>query len=221
MAPIVVKSTSTLFVVGTDTGVGKTVVAALLGRAAAGRGRVRYWKPVQTGAESDTREVERLAAGCALEFAEPAYRFELPASPHEAAAAEGTTIRMERLDARLDGLLATPGTLIVELAGGLLVPLEEGRLQIDWLASRRPPLVLVARSGLGTLNHTLLSIEALEARGLVPRALVLVGRPHPSNRATLERRTSLPVVEVPPFEPLDPAILDDWLAGHDLTFLLA
>lgn len=217
VTPITLQRASPLFVVGTDTGVGKTVVAALFARAAARRGRARYWKPVQTGSESDTREVERLCAGSGLELLDPTFCFELPASPHEAAAAAGSRIQMEVLDARLDEELAQAGALIVELAGGLMVPLEDDRLQIDWLASRRPPLVLVARSGLGTLNHTLLSFEALDARGLTPRALILVGTRHASNRATLARRTSVPVVELPLFSDLCPKALEDWLADHDLT----
>lgn len=210
-----------LFVVGTDTGVGKTVAAAILVRAAARTGAVRYWKPVQTGSESDTAEVRRLTADTDAEYSQPAYSLALPASPHEAAAAEGRQLSSSDLDRRLTSELELGGVLVVELAGGLAVPITEDFLQLDWLALRRPPLVLVARSCVGTLNHTLLSLEALETRGLTPRAILLVGPPHRSNRETLERRTRLVVIEVPPFEPLEPAALDTWLAGRDLDTLLA
>ncbi|MDP6407935.1 MAG: dethiobiotin synthase [Planctomycetota bacterium] len=208
-----------LFVVGTDTDIGKTVVAACLARAAANLGAAAYWKPVQTGEDDDTREVERLCAGCDVEFAEPLARFPLPASPHEAAAAAGEAVEPTRLAERLAELTGpeTAGALIVELAGGLLVPYDERTTQADWLAAERPPLVLVARSGLGTLNHTLLSVEALAARGLRPLALVLVGKPHASNRATLASRTGLEVLELPLLDPLGPAELADWLAGHELA----
>ena len=211
-----------LFVTGTDTGIGKTVVSALLVRAGRRLGTASYWKPVQTGDDSDTSEVTRL---CALQEAlpEPAYHFPLPASPHEAAQAVNATIDVAELRARYRKRLANRGgTVVCELAGGLLVPLTDEFTQLDWLALERPPLVLVARSGLGTLNHTLLSLEALRARHLRPRALFLVGEPHVSNRATLARLSAVAVYEVPPFENLadDPCEeLDRWLDAHDLREL--
>ena len=114
---------------------------------------------------------------------------------------------------------------MVELAGGLLVPYLAGPrpyTQADWLERARAPLVLVARSGLGTLNHTLLSLEALRRRGLEPRALFLVGEPHPSNReALLELGAPAWMLEVPPFAPLLPAALDRWLDAHPLEELFA
>ncbi|HVS08966.1 MAG TPA: dethiobiotin synthase [Planctomycetota bacterium] len=213
-----------LFVAGTDTGTGKTVVAALLARAAARRGAAAYWKPVQTGRESDTREAARLAGVDARGWPQPTYAFALAASPHEAAAAENAAIDVARLDAALEEHLRAleSGTLVVELAGGLLVPLTDELTQLDWLARHRPPLVLVARSGLGTLNHTLLSLEALRARHLEPRALFLVGAPHPSNRETLRRLGGIPrIFEVAPLRPLEPAALDDWLERADLSSLFA
>jgi dethiobiotin synthase len=209
-----------LFVAGTDTEIGKTVVAALLARAAARSGPSRYWKPVQTGAASDSDVVARLAGVRALE---PGYRFALEASPHAAARAEGRAIALARLDELLDEheRAASGGSLVVELAGGLLVPLDDELTELDWLARRRPALVLVAHSGLGTLNHTLLSLEALRHRHLEPRALFLVGPPHASNRATLAARAGVArLFEVPRFEPLEPAALDAWLDANDLAGVL-
>jgi len=216
-----------LFVVGTDTGVGKTVVSALLLRAARARGRAAYWKPVQTGDESDRDAVLSLAGAPDHEGLPCAWQFPLPASPHEAAAAAGQTIDPRRIHEGLRGLRRTlRGTrLIVELAGGLLVPYRsepELVTQADWLAEAAVPLVLVARSGLGTLNHTLLTLEALRARHLEPRALFLVGEPHASNRSTLARVAAVPrVLELPPLAPLDGAALDRWIAAHDLDEVLA
>lgn len=208
-----------LFVTGTDTGIGKTVVSALLLAAAARRGPAGYWKPVQTGSDSDTAEVARLAGRAPGELPEPAYAFPLPASPHEAARAAGSSVDVEHLRAVYRERLGDrTGTLVCELAGGLLVPLTDDVTQLDWLARDRPELVLVARSGLGTLNHTLLSLEALAARHLRPRALFLVGDPHPSNRATLARASGLPIFEVPRFDDLE-AGLAGWLDEHDLTDL--
>lgn len=218
-----VATSVTLFVVGTDTNVGKTVVSALLARAALERGSATYWKPVQTGTDSDTRTVEALVRaehGRTLRCTSPAYELALPASPHAAAADAGTRIDVERLRAQLATLRREDpdGALVVELAGGLLVPYDDEHTQADWLAAEALPIVLVARSGLGTLNHTLLTLEALAARHLRPRALFLVGAQHASNRATLEQRTRIAhIFEVPHFEPLDAAAIDGWVARHDLA----
>jgi dethiobiotin synthase len=205
-----------LVVVGTDTGVGKTVASAALVHAAAGRGPVGYWKPVQTGDDDDTTTVRALCEGLAVRFEAPAFAFPAPASPHEAAAAVGRSVDVQELDVRLAALHNQPGPTIVELAGGLHVPLTDDVLQADWLARHRPEVVLVARSGLGTLNHTQLTVEALSARGMRPKLLVLVGEPHRSNRETLARRTGLTVVELPQLEPLTPDSLGAWVATQDL-----
>lgn len=218
---------SALVVLGTDTGVGKTVVSALLLRAARAHGRAAYWKPVQTGPDSDRETVRVLAEASAHECLPNAWHFPLAASPHEAAAAAGQTIEPRRVSEGLRGLLRTlSGTrVVVELAGGLFVPYRsepELVTQADWLASAGVPLVLVARAGLGTLNHTLLTLEALRARHLEPRALFLVGPPHASNRRTLERVSGVArILELPPLEPLEPAALARWLETHDLAGLFA
>lgn len=216
-----------LFVVGTDTGIGKTVVSALLLRAALRRGRAAYWKPVQTGADDDSATVRALAEAPAHALLPKAWHFALAASPHEAAAHAGQSIEARTIAQGLAGLLRTlrDTRVVVELAGGLLVPyrLDPALVtQADWLAEARAPLVLVARSGLGTLNHTLLTLEALRARHLEPRALFLVGEPHASNRATLARVAGVPrLYELPRFASLTPAALEDWLAAHDLAEVLA
>lgn len=203
------------FVVGTDTGIGKTVVAAALCRAFARQGPTTYWKPVQTGDDSDTESVRELCRGALVSFLEPQHEFPLPASPHEAAADAGQAVDFAGLDERLEEELALApegGELVVELAGGLLVPYDETHTQADWLAVRRPRLVLVARSGLGTLNHTLLTLEALRARRLEVELLILVGEPHASNRETLAQRSGVgSVLELPELEPLDGAALEAWL----------
>lgn len=209
-----------LVVAGTDTNVGKTVVSALLARDAMRRGACVYWKPVQTGEESDTRTVVELANLAREQALVPLHHFARPASPHEAARAEHRAIDVDALERTFDEERATlgGGCLIAELAGGLLVPLDDRVTQLDLLARMAAPLVLVARSGVGTLNHTLLSLEALRARRLEPRALFLVGEPHESNRETLARLGNVArIFEVPRFEPLDGAALDRWLAHHDLA----
>jgi dethiobiotin synthetase len=196
-----------LVVCGTDTDVGKTVVSALVVQ---GLG-ARYWKPVQCGLEDggDSATVRRLL-GLGAEQAEPrilpeAYRYTHPVSPHWAGERAARPIDPDRL-----ALPAGAGPLVVETAGGLLVPLRRDLLQIEQIQRWGLPVLLVARSGLGTLNHTLLSVEALRQRRIPLLGLVLNGPPHPDNPATLEDLAAAPVLACLP--PL-PALTAEALAG--------
>jgi dethiobiotin synthetase len=186
-----------LVVCGTDTDVGKTVVSALLVQ---GLG-AHYWKPVQSGLEGggDTGRVQQLL-GLPPERVWPeAFRLTAPVSPHWSAERDGVSIDPARL-----ALPAWDGPLVVETAGGLLVPLRRDWLQIEQIAVWGLPVLLVARSGLGTLNHTLLSLEALERRAIPVLGLVLNGDPHPDNPRTLAALGRVPVLaELPPLDPLD------------------
>jgi adenosylmethionine-8-amino-7-oxononanoate aminotransferase len=162
-------------VTGTDTGVGKTLVSAALLEAlgAAGVPR-RYWKPVQTGSppDDDTAEVARLAGLSSEEVVPPAARLRLPASPYEAGLAEGVAVRLPR-----SLPVAPPDAVwVVEGAGGLLVPLSEHEVLADAFQDWGLPLIVVARPEVGTLNHTLLTLEAARRRGLAVLAVV-VSRP--------------------------------------------
>jgi len=211
------------FVVGTDTDVGKTVVSAALLLAAPDSWR--YWKPVQTGSDSDTQRVRELTELSDERFAQPLAHYALPASPHTAAAAEGARVPVEGLDGALTNERARGGVL-VELAGGLLVPYDDDTTQADWIAKhagkRGARIVLVARAGLGTLNHTLLTHEALMRRHVRVAALVLVGDPHAANRATLAQRLApLPVFELPRLERLDCAALLAWTHASGIRSLFA
>lgn len=151
-------------VTGTDTGLGKTVFAAALSHAVNGI----YWKPVQAGLEpTDTETVALLSGRPVLP---ESYRLKLAASPHRAAAAEGVTIEPARLT-----LPEIEAPLIVEGAGGLLVPLTEDTLYIDVFARWNAPLILCARTSLGTINHTLLSLEAIRARNIPLLGIAFVG----------------------------------------------
>ena len=213
------EESAALFVVGTDTGIGKTVVSALLLRDGIRRGGARYWKPVQTGDDHDTPTVRRLADAPEAAMLKERWCLPLPASPHHAAADAGVAINPDELrDQLTDARQSSQVPLLIELAGGLHVPLHEEYTQADWLAREGLPVVLVARSGLGTLNHTMLTLEALRTRHLEPKALFLVGPPHRRNRETLEATSGVPLVlELPELEPLDPAALDAWLDKNDLT----
>jgi dethiobiotin synthetase len=201
-----------LVIAGTDTDVGKTVVSALVVQ---GLG-ARYWKPVQSGlAEgSDSERVRELLGLPAERILPEAYRLQAPVSPHWAAEQDGVAIDPDAL-----ALPDVDGPLVVECAGGLLVPLRRdsgpGALQIDQIARWALPVVLVARSGLGTLNHTLLSLEALRQRAIPVLGLVLNGPLHRDNPRTLEAFGGVPVLaQLPPLHPLTASALQaQWHAS--------
>jgi malonyl-CoA O-methyltransferase len=193
-----------VFVTGTDTGVGKTVVSALLLAAlrAAG-GPAGYFKPVQTGAEDDTATVARLAGAEPADLPRPAYALRAAAAPSRAAAAEGVRIDPGAVRAAWDRLPA--GRWIVEGAGGLLVPIAGRETMRDLVAGLDLPLLVVASTRLGTINHTLLTLEAARAGGLAVAGIVLNGDPDPGLAATLAGFDAASVLaDVPRLEPLDP-----------------
>ncbi len=155
-------------VAGTDTDVGKTVFAAALVAALDGC----YWKPVQCGlaGETDAACVQRLSGLPPARILPEAYRLNAPASPHLAAEREGVAIDIEAL-----ALPATARPLVVEPAGGLMVPLTRALLQIDLIARWGVPVILCAATRLGTINHSLLSIEALKRRGIALAGIAFIG----------------------------------------------
>ena len=148
-------------VTGTDTDIGKTVFAAGL----AGMIGARYWKPVQAGVPGDSETVVELAG---VEIVPEIYRLQMPASPHQAAAAEGIAIDPNALE-------PPDGPLVIEGAGGLMVPLTRDGLFIDVFARWKLPLILCARTRLGTINHTLLSLEAIRARAIPLHGIAFIG----------------------------------------------
>src|SRR5262245_20321733 len=172
---------ATIIVTGTDTDVGKTVFAAALAGALGGA----YWKPVQAGSgpDTDSATVRHLAELPDQRILPEAWRLNMAVSPHLAAECEGITIDIEPL-ARLP--VAPPGVpLIIEGAGGVLVPLTRRHLQIDLFARWRAPTVLVARTRLGTINHSLLSIEALRRRGIPVLGIAFVGEANADSELTI------------------------------------
>lgn len=197
-----------LVVSGTDTGIGKTVVAAGLAAALG----AHYWKPIQAGTEEGTDSGSACGLGVSPARILPeAYRLPLAASPHLAAERAGLVLEERAL------ALPPVRPLIVEGAGGLMVPIQRhpARLMIDLFAQWRAPVLLVARSSLGTINHSLLSIEALRARGIAVAGLLFVGEAHPDNKAIISQLAGIPVFgRLPWLDPLDATSLAAAMAAH-------
>ena len=208
-----------LFIAGTDTGVGKTLVTGLLASALDARGLdVAVVKAVQTGCtELDGRIHAPDLAAVADLAGWPAHDARLhlgvgflPAcSPHLAAQQAGTRIDDSALDSLVQRAAANHACVLVEGAGGLLVPLREDLLFIDWIARHRAPVLLVARAGLGTLNHTLLSAESLHHRGIPLAGVVLNDLPPHSepwlvddNASTLAALLKVSVARLPSNPPV-------------------
>jgi dethiobiotin synthetase len=205
-----------LFVTGTDTGIGKTIVSAALVQRYRAVVPIRYWKPIQTGIEQDddTAEVMRLAACREDEIFRSGVRLALPVSPHLAAARSGTTIDLEPMMKTIE---SEPQThrWIVEGAGGVLVPINGHETMADLMTKLQLPVVVVARTKLGTINHTLLTVEALRRRMLRVAGVVMVGEPNTDNRDAIERYGDIQVLgEMPCFNPLTPIQLSSWAAAQ-------
>jgi dethiobiotin synthetase len=167
----------TIVVTGTDTDIGKTVFAAGL-TAALG---ARYWKPVQAGLADGSDTASVVTLGVPADHVLPeAYRLTTPCSPHLAAEIDDVTIDPERL-----ALPEVDGPLVVEGAGGVMVPVTRELIFADLFARWGKPVVLVARTGLGTINHSLLSIEALRSRGVPILGIAFIGDAVEDSEATI------------------------------------
>jgi dethiobiotin synthase len=200
-----------LFVTGTDTGVGKTVVSAALLHRYRRDLVVRYWKPIQTGIEEDddTAEVARLTGDPGAVLA-AGIRLRRPVSPHLAARMSGTTLPLDEV-ARPLNKEGGFGAWIVEGAGGALVPINETDSMTDLMLRLGLPVVVVARSTLGTINHTRLTLEALRRRSLAVAGVVLVGPANRDNREAIETYGETIVLgEMPRFDPLTVEALASW-----------
>jgi dethiobiotin synthetase len=191
------------FVTGTDTGVGKTVLSALLVAALEGV----YWKPVQTGASEGTdRNSVRSLAACPEERILPErYCFDPPVSPHLAAREAGVRIDLDAFE------LPVPlgdRPYIVEGAGGAMVPLNEHDLMLDLMRRLGLPVVVAARTTLGTINHALLTLAALRDANLGVRGVVLIGAENSENRRAIEHYGKVRVIgHIPMLEKIHRAAL--------------
>ena len=198
----------TIVITGTDTDVGKTVFAAAL----AGALGATYWKPVQAGLEDggDAATVARLGGVPPGRVLAEAYRLTTPCSPDRAAELDGTAIDPDRLVPP-----ALDGPLVIEGAGGVLVPVTDDLLFADLFARWQAPVVLVARTTLGTISHSLLSIEALRARGVPILGIAFTGDPVEHSEATIARIGGVRRLgRLPRLAPLDAASLSTAFAAH-------
>ena len=195
----------TRFVItGTDTGIGKTVFSAAL----AGALTLPYWKPIQSGLEEET-DSEAVARLAGVPVLPEGYRLVTPASPHLAAEIDGVTIDVQAL---------TPpeGPLIVEGAGGALVPVTRSLLYADLFARWQIPVIICARTGLGTINHSLMTIEALKSRNVPIHGIAFLGDAVEDSEAIVaalggvRRLGRLPVVDPLTRENLAQAFADNF-----------
>jgi len=198
----------TFIISGTDTGIGKTAAAAMLTLGL----DAHYWKPIQSGTEdgTDTKTVRTLTGLPESRFLPEAYVLTEPLSPHRSAELDGIEIDLDRL-----ALPQFDGPLIVEGAGGLMVPIRRDLLQIDLFRRWGAPVVLCARTGLGTINHTLLSIEAVRARNMTLHGILFIGDDNPDNIRTVGELSGAPVLgRLPWLERVDAAGLGAAFADH-------
>jgi dethiobiotin synthetase len=191
------------FVTGTDTAVGKTVLSALLVAAL----DAVYWKPIQTGAieGTDRNTVRRLAAPSEEQLFPERYCFDSPVSPHLAAREARVRITLDSFEFP-DAPAGRPW--IVEGAGGVMAPLNERDLMLDLMRHLGLPVIVAARTSLGTINHTLLTLAALRAAGLDTRGVVLIGARNTENRNAIEHFGNVCVIgHIPVLERMDRAVL--------------
>lgn len=202
--------THKFIITGTDTDIGKTVFSAalMLGLESAGH-TPHYWKPVQSGITDnvDTRRVQKLTNLPDERFLSERYIFSEPLSPHLAAEKDGAEIDVDALQDPAQ-IPACAGALVIEGAGGLMVPLTRNNLQINVFQKWNAPLILCARTGLGTINHTLLSLEAIWARDIPLKGIVFIGDDNADNIRTISEMSKVKVLgRLPLVDELDDTML--------------
>ena len=199
-----------IVICGTDTDIGKTVISALFVQGL----NAFYWKPIQSGLldGSDSNRVAKILNLPSEKIISEVYKFQAPVSPHWAAEKESQWI-----DPSLLTLPRRKRPIIIETAGGLMVPLNRALLQIDHVKEWKLPIVLVARSGLGTLNHTLLSLEALKKRDVPILGIILNGDIHEDNSKTLEQFGEIKIIaQLPKLKEVSRRTLKEQWEKHNL-----
>ena len=193
------KSSNHLWIAGIHTDVGKTVVAGLITRAL----QAEYWKPVQAGSleNSDSMRVHKMLQGTELKVHPEAFRLSQPMSPHAAAAIDSVHISMDDLQKP-----ATTSPLVIETAGGIYSPLSDEHTMLDLMLKWPAPIVLVGRHYIGSINHTLLTIQALEQRGAHIAGIIFSDEPNEMSTSFIQRKfPKYPVHHIGHLEEHDPS----------------
>lgn len=197
-----------IFITGTDTDVGKTTISGWLCLHSG----YDYFKPIQTGVDRDSSVVQALSGAV---IHPEAYLYQTPVSPHLAAALEGEIIDITQIT------LPPAPNLIIEGAGGLLVPINKEAFMIDLIKQMNVPVLLVARSALGAINHTLLSLEALRSRGIHVLGVIVSGKLNQDNCAAIEFYGKTKVLaQVPFMDKIDKETLLSIPLGDELNKIL-
>ncbi len=203
-----------LFVTGTDTNVGKTLLSALLVAAL----DANYWKPIQTGATegTDRQTVIKLAEIPEIQTIPESYCFGPPVSPHLAAEASGVKIDLARI--RVPAKFDKP--VIAEGAGGILVPINDSELMLDLARHLGFPILIAARAALGTINHTLLTVRALRCEKMCIKGIVMIGNRNKDNERSVEQFGAVPVVGwIPWLDKIDrETLLQVFSSNFDLKY---
>ena len=176
-----------IFITGIGTEVGKTVASAILTEAL----QADYFKPIQAGdlENSDTHKVERLVSNSVTKFHPNAFALKTPMSPHAAAEIDQVQIKAEEVKRPT----TTNDYLVIEGAGGLLVPINSTQTIAD-LMQQEDKIIVVSRHYLGSINHTLLTIEALKSRGLTCAGIIFSGEEHPTTESIIEEMAQVPIL---------------------------
>ena len=176
-----------IFITGIGTEVGKTVASAIVTEAL----QADYFKPIQAGdlENSDTHKVERLVSNSVTKFHPNAYALKTPMSPHAAAEIDQVQIKAEEVKRPT----TTNDYLVIEGAGGLLVPINSTQTIAD-LMQQEDKIIVVSRHYLGSINHTLLTIEALKSRGLTCAGIIFSGEEHPTTESIIEEMAQVPIL---------------------------
>lgn len=185
-----------IFISGIGTGIGKTVVSAILVEKL----KADYWKPIQSGDlhDSDTKLVRSLVSNSESKFHPESYRLTQPFSPHKSAAIDGISIDPEKII-----LPKTENQVIIEGAGGLMVPLNQNFLMIDLIEKLDAEVVLVSKNYLGSINHTILSVEALNARKIKINKIVFCGERNKDSEEIIFNYLRINYINVPIFAELN------------------
>jgi dethiobiotin synthetase len=198
-----------IFITGIGTEIGKTIVSAVLVEKL----QADYWKPVQSGQldNSDTMIVQKLISNTKSVFHQEAYRLTQPFSPHLSAALDGIEIDLDKIN-----LPQTENQLIIEGAGGLMVPLNEKVLMIDLIEKLGAEVVLVSKNYLGSINHTLLSAELLKMRKIKIRSLIISGESNQSTEEIISKYLDIDIIRVPFFNFLSKSTIYKFASKLDL-----